>query len=457
MTLAIQIFCMAHSLEEIMKRYVITTAQANAPVNKPFWDTLQAYSERNKAELIVLPTSGKSILEEDYDKRVVPYLNDSKNFKINENIRILDAKVRPQSINPLTGIDHFSRDYESSVIFAGTKQVLKYVPDSNDDIPRAMMTTGAVTKPNYNMRHRTGNIAEKDHEYGAVVLDVEDDKVFHHRFIQGLKTNGKISDIEGTYMGKKFWKHSRADAMVLGDIHPFYTNLEHEEISLEQIKHFKPKKLFLHDTFNGVSISHHYHNKAATAFKSAQAYTANLQEELEVTREHIIRYAEAMPKGGKIYLVRSNHDEHLERYLEEARFINDKENSLVGSKLYTALLSGEDPLEVGLNLPGKLPKNVHFLQREDDLKVRGYQLANHGDLGANGGRGSMRSIEQANGKSITGHTHSAAKTRNTYKVGTSTHMRVGYNRGYSGWTNTNGVVYETGQVQLLNTIHGRWR
>ena len=145
------------------------------------------------------------------------------------------------------------------------------------------------------------------------------------------------------------------------------------------------------------------------------------------------------------------------RYLDEGRFVGDKGNDYLGALLYTASLEGKNPLEYGLKLIGRIPSNVVFLNRDESRKVLGYELGNHGDLGANGGRSSPRSIEIANAKSITGHGHSAFKIRNTYRVGTSTKQRLGYNKGYSNWTQTNAVLYNDGTVQLLNTINKEWK
>jgi hypothetical protein len=442
--------------KETMQRYVITTAQANAPVNSKLLDSFIHYCDRNDAELIVLPTSGITINDTDYSPKITPYLLFDKEYRLNKNVRILDAMIRPQVINPLGGVDHFARNNESSLIMPGTKQTLKYIPDMQDTIPRALMTTGAITHPNYNTKFRQGNIAVQDHEYGAVVLEVEDDKHFHHRFISAFK-NGKFSDIPGVYDGASFKKHKSVDAFVVGDLHPFHTDPVHEAQTFDQLQYFKPKKVFLHDAFNGVSISHHYKGRNADKYKAHTDFTGDLGEELQVTRAAILKYANALPRGSQLYLVKSNHDEHLERYLQEGRFVNDGKNSLVGSQLYTELLSGKDPLDVGLNLYGKLPSNVHFLQRDSDLRVRGYQLAMHGDIGSNGTRGSITSMERAFGKSITGHSHTVVKQRNALSVGTSTRLRIGYNKGPSSWVQANIAIYDTGHPQIFNTINGRWR
>ncbi len=163
-------------------------------------------------------------------------------------------------------------------------------------------------------------------------------------------------------------------------------------------------------------------------------------------------------KKGIVYIVPSNHDDHLYYYLTQGRFVGDKGNDLIGSMLYTKVLQGYNPLQAGLETVGNIEPNVRFLERTDDLKIRGYQLANHGDAGSNGARGSWRANENANGKSIVGHSHSPSKIRKTYTVGTSTYLQLDYNkRGYSSWVNTNGILYPDGTVQLINSVEGEWR
>lgn len=437
------------------KSYIITTAQYNAPVNKQLLTNMETYSKINDADIIILPTSGKNITEEPIlHKDLQMYHVIDKEFSINKSLKVKDFGARPQQINPLTGLERFAQG-DKSYIMPGTKQVLRYVANSYDDIPKAIMTTGAITHPNYNLKHRVGRIAKADHGYGFVAVELEDDKFFHFRHVRSLK-NGSFSDITGSYVDGKHFKKPVVKAMVLGDIHPYDIDPVHRGVSLEQIKTLKPEALFLHDTFNGVSISHHNvgHNIRRNEVFNLQG--ENLENELASTLEEITHYTNAM--GNRpVYIVASNHDETLYKYLDEGRFIGDKGNELIASKLYTAALRGENPLIHGLGLVGKLPNNLKFIERDKGHKVLGYELGNHGDLGANGGRGSPRSIENANGKSITGHSHSAMILRDTYKVGTSTKLRLFYNKGYSNWSQTNAVLYDKGTVQLLNTINKGYR
>jgi hypothetical protein len=315
------------------------------------------------------------------------------------------------------------------------------------------MTTGAITKPNYNTRHRIGRIAEQDHTYGFVYVETKGNKYFHFRHVRSLK-NGNFSDITGEYKNGKHYKSPNVKAMVIGDLHPYDLDPVHKKVTLEQIQRFKPEAIFLHDTFNGRSISHHYHNHNIRKFEVFKEQGLNLENELKLTLKELKDYAGATK--GDVYIVASNHDEHLYRYLDEGRFVGDKGNDLIASQLYTAVLQGHNPLQYGLNLVGKVPSNVKFIERDSGLKMLGYELGHHGDEGANGGRGSPRSIENANSKSITAHGHSAFIIRDTYRVGTSTHLRLDYNKGYSSWTQTNGLLYNNGTVQLLNTIRGNY-
>jgi hypothetical protein len=442
-------------LETMVKTYIITTAQYNSGVNKELLRNIEKYASVNNGKILVLPTTGKNITEEEIlAKELQQYSLISKDYNINKSLRIRDFGVRPQQINPLTGLERFAQG-DKSYILPSTKQVLKFVANSYDEIPKAVMTTGAITNPNYNLRHRMGRIAQQDHEYGFLVVEKVNNKYFHFRHIKSLK-NGSFSDITGEYKNGKHFKNPHTKALVVGDLHPYDLDPIHKEVTMEQIKILKPDSIFLHDTFNGKSISHHYEKHNIRKFEVYNEQGLNLEAELKQTYKEISDYCNAMGNG-KVYVVASNHDEHLYKYLDEGRFIGDKGNDLMASRIYTRVLCGEDALKSGLELIGKLPSNLVFISRDNGFKVLGYELGHHGDLGANGGRGSPRSIENANSKSITGHGHSAFKIRDTYRVGTSTKLRLDYNRGYSNWTQTNAVLYGNGSVQLLNTIKGSWR
>jgi hypothetical protein len=158
-----------------------------------------------------------------------------------------------------------------------------------------------------------------------------------------------------------------------------------------------------------------------------------------------------------IVIVKSNHDEVIDRYLEEGRFVNDPENIDIALVMFAAKRDGRDPLKAGIDATYGHVSGVSFLTRDDDYKVHGYQLANHGDLGANGARAGIRSLENACSKAIYGHSHSPQIMRDVFVVGTSTPLKLDYNRGASSWMNTHGLVHGNGQAQLINIFGGKYK
>ena len=70
------------------------------------------------------------------------------------------------------------------------------------DIPPALMTTGAVTINDYDneryMSKRTSALAENDHGYEVVIVEVEDDRIFHFRHVQASE-EGTLTDLGVEY------------------------------------------------------------------------------------------------------------------------------------------------------------------------------------------------------------------------------------------------------------------
>lgn len=162
----------------------------------------------------------------------------------------------------------------------------------------------------------------------------------------------------------------------------------------------------------------------------------------------------------EVVVVMSNHHEFLWRWLNEGRFMKDTRNMRFALRLATHMAERDenDPVEFGIRMMGKLPKNIKFLKRTDDYKVRGYQLGAHGDKGVGLGYGSMNSKENDFGQSISGHVHKAQTQRRTHTVGTMLPLDMYYMRGNpSDWSNSHAVIYPNGAVQHLIFNRGDYR
>jgi hypothetical protein len=266
----------------------------------------------------------------------------------------------------------------------------------------------------------------------------------------GLRYNGDGSTTE-----------SRLEAMVLGDYHNGKTDPVVRAATHEMIREYKPGVLVLHDFFDGHSISHHI-DKDLISQQILQRLDINhysLEGEFQEAYAELILLHE-LNDGKPIVLVPSNHPEFVNRWLDEGRFVKEPHNARMGFKLadYMAKKDYNNPVEAGIRMMGKLPRNIRFLRRDEDYKIRGYQLAAHGDKGPDGGRGTMTSKENDFGKSITGHVHNAQILRNTITLGTMLPLNMFYMRGQpSGWTHSHAFIYDTGKAQLVSIIQGRWQ
>jgi hypothetical protein len=448
------------------KTYVVTSAQAFAKPNNEFLDSLENYVDKMHAELIVLPMIGNSAREDYFLRYFHPRIQDYGleygSIALNENIGIEQFNVRPYQIDPITGLERFAQR-EKSLIFASPKQRWRYIPHSNSKMPKALITTGAATKPNYATsndvsaeRRRLGNIALRDHEYGAIVVEILNGKKYHWRNIDSQK-NGKFTDLGIEYENNRI-RETKPLAMVCGDWHTGYTDKKVRNATLKMISEYMPEKLILHDFFNGHSVSHHMQKQLVYQLirEGADKGNLSLEDELFLCGKELQKISEAMGEG-HIYIPQANHLEFLDRYLDEGRFIKDPMNARIAFKMASAYADGKNPVEEGIRYIYGLPENVTFLTRWDDLKVRGYQLGNHGDTGPGGGRGSIKSKEHDFGKSITGHVHKSEKLRQTFTVGTMLPFNTFYIKGNPiAWTHSHAFVYPTG-IQMLNIIDGDYK
>lgn len=445
------------------KKFVITTVVSDKQVNILFYQSIKSYCEKNNAKLICIPAQDSVSRRAGISYSFAPILRDEsfifEDTRLNENLFISSIKLSAKHIKPITGLSRIGQR-NGSYIFASPKQFLEYVISSveEDCIPHAIMTTGALTVNDYQneryMSDRTSYIAENDHICGAIVVEIENKKKYHFRQIQSDE-NGSFVDLSKQYSsdGSVIGIES---TLVLGDLHAG----EHDEnaikSTLKLIRDLNIKDIVVHDSFSGYSISHYDvnspHKKALKAMNNQHSF----HDEIKVGVSLLNKFLSEI--SGNIYRVMGNHDEWFNRYLERAGYINDPVNhydALEYAKLY---LDGEEPLKHAYSKFMRTDdfNRIVFLRREDSYKVGGIELAQHGDLGLNGARGSLAGAERAYGDCVIGHNHSAAIFRGVFRVGTLTRMKLGYNVGPSNWTATNCLVYSNGSRQLVSFIGGKY-
>lgn len=449
------------ALEDEIKRYkkfVVTTAVMGKEVNKPFVEAIRNYAKRNNALMLVLPcedvvSRGKKAKTLELSSELDDFKVVFKDTYINKNLCLYAIKVSAKQINPLTGIDRVSVKLGASIIVASPKVFLKYVPNMHYDIPPAIMTTGAITVNNYDtekyMSKRTSALAEVDHTYGAVIVEVENEDIFHFRHVQA-SPNNSLTDMGVDYLPDGSIVNMRDTVMVMGDSHVGYHDYELHEKVMQLAHDTEVTEVILHDIFHGSSVSHHDAKKGITNAIKAREGKLGLERECIAVKNYL---NDIVNRGFNIKVVKSNHDSHLLRYLQEGRYVSDPINYQLSTKLAYVSTLELDPLQYAIEEELKYKKDeVTWLNEDESYKVYGVECGTHGSAGSNGCKGSLVQFEKAFGNCVTAHTHSAAILRDAMCVGTVGLMDMKYNKGLSSWTRTCCLIYNNGTKQLINFI-----
>jgi hypothetical protein len=446
-------------------KFVITTAVTGCELDLDMYKSVKGYCTKNNAALLILIASDPaSNLDKKslgrVDKRLTNEAIVLEDSDLNSNIFLSTIKLSAKHIDPITGLGRIGQR-EGSFVYASPKQRLKSSPVSNTKLPHFLMTTGAITVPDYTsanyMSNRTAYIAHHDHVMGGVIVEIGNADEYHFRQFQ-CDNKGRFIDLGVEYDGAKT-KKVRPEAFVLGDWHSGSTCPMAKSVWEDVCSEIKPKRLIMHDLFDGRSINHHEAQNIDSKAKRAESGHLNLQQELRLVARDL-EYLTSL--CDEVVVVKSNHDEFLDRFLQKGDFKNDPYNYKIFLELALHYVNtSEDPLKYGVESLAKLDvkciDKIKWLKRDQDLRIADIQLGAHGDKGANGARGGLQSMEFAYGNSVTGHSHSPEILRGAWQVGTSSHLKLGYNIGPSSWLNSSCLVYPNGQRQLINAINGKYK
>lgn len=441
----------------------------------PGFDAVKNYLNRRQGQLVILPMRAHvralKCQPQHYDPLLKPHMASfATEYTFNAHLKAIEAQINPQQINPLTGLKRFKakpgqffadldpsgelqgqvKRFKTSLLIAHAKQNMEVVPTGNSTHPRIIHSTGAITKPAY-LRNRIGMIADQDHILGGLIIEIDDD-IFHVRQVRMDPRDGSFVDCGVRYFADGRAEPERAEAFKMGDIHPGFEDPVALNAWYEIWDAIKPKRIFLEDFFDGCSITHHLENKKLTQqqlpehFKSLEAELANARRVLAEVRSHA-------PSDAQFFLTASNHPEHVDRWLDEGRYVKDKVNYAIGHRMVVAALDGKVPLQEFLD-PGK---SMTWLDQNEDMFVEGVQMNSHGHLGVNGSKGGKAGQEMTYGDAATAHTHTPGIHHDLFTAGHSTTPRHGYNNGPTTWILGSIAIYRRGQKQLHMVIRGKWR
>ena len=463
--------------EKLNKRqvYVITSAQNATPVHEDFFATLMKYCELRNAQLMVIPYRYKNptslYADNEGDKwwpAIVPYLVDTK-VQLCKGLQLVgEIKIQPTAVTPLSGFDAYTGS--NSGIFGHPKVQLKTVATPSHSLPKVLTTTGACTVPNYT-DSKAGHKGKFHHNISALVVEVDDDQ-FHVRHIHG-ENDGSFYDFEYYYNKHGRVLHDGVAGVVSGDTHAEFIDPEVEDAmfvdTFSMVNVLNPDMWIHHDVEDFYRRNHHHKNKDVLAYGKHHYGRNNVEEGLQITADYIDRHSR--PNMMNV-IVRANHDEAFDRWLEECNPKHDPENARFYYYMKLHQLSNVEMTKTGfstfdafawwcenpLDQRGLISiENTRFLKRDEPLNVAGIEIGFHGDIGLNGGRGSLAAYSKIGPKCVVGHSHSPGIIEGAYQVGLSAYMDLEYKSGPSSWMHTHCIIYPNGSRALVNVVNGQWR
>lgn len=465
-------------------RYLVTSAQNNTKVNRGFWENLLALSDYYVAPILVSqftynkaqykegsvkPGTSRTADGDDlwYDPLIEEHVENRRVQLAPGLVFVGDMNVLPTAVRPLSGLQNFTG--RASGIFPHAKIEMESVASVGNEPAKFNYTTGCVTQRNY-IQKKEGQKAEFNHAYGALIVEVDHEGNW---WVRQLNADGRNRVCDVNVMAEKgeVKKLDRVEALTPGDIHASEIDWENAAIlwgfENSVVDTLRPKYQFLHDLFSMRSRSHHelksFHRMMEKHLNAEESVVDELKETVRLCNDMLTR------PWMKSIVVDSNHDRHLYQWLDQqdyrkdfcnAEFFLEAQLTLV-RRMKAGTMGGFNLLEWSMKKFGlKKEANMRFLGEDESFvtcKRYGGGIENglHGDRAGNGARGSLNALLKLARKLIIGHSHSAGINGGVYQTGTSSRLRLEYNKGPSSWSHTHCITFPNGKRQLFTVWAGR--
>jgi len=443
--------------DDTKKIFLITSAQNATKAHSGLLKNMEAYAEYLNAEILVIPfryknpTSMFTANQENddwWDSSITKYLTLNRH-ELNNRISVLsDVKIQPTASEPLQGLEGMTGEH--CCVVGHPRLELKTVAVLDPTKPKIMFTTGAITKKNYT-DSKAGKKGEFHHSFGFAIVEIKDNDTFFFRQVSANDKSGEFIDLFHSLKDGVVNRETEVEAVAMGDIHVRHCNPRVTDVTLNDLfKKLKPKKLFIHDIIDSQSISHHNLKNPFTLHQQEMDGSNSLQKEID----EMLEWLEQI-KQYNVYIVKSNHDTHVDQFLESSdwRKMTTFKNALPYMELATARLKGEAPNGVIPYLINKKFPNFKCLTDDCNITVKGVLMSVHGHKGASGSRGSLQQYSRLSTRSMTAHSHQIGRIGGAISVGCTCHLRVGFNTSFSGWINAHGLVNRIGKMQHIVFFH----
>jgi hypothetical protein len=463
------------------RKFLLTGAQNDSPVDPDFWLNLQAYANFLDADIVIGPGTYETQWWSENNPAVRSYAAEIQEFLCFGQMQIGDnfvfageMNMLPTANRPIGDLTTYSRG--KWTIFPHAKIQLKSVP-TLDPTKQAhqVMTTGMVTRPKIIPR-KAGIKALSYHKLGAVIVEFNQagDPFCRHLLAD---TDGSFYDLEFFVKdGVVDIDEESVDLVVGGDFHNDKEDKKNYDAtfraSTSLVRTLNPKRFLVHDIFDNYRRNHHNVHDNAMSYEVAVRNRESVADEVL----GVAKLLEELSEFTHITVIESNHDIALERYVREGRYRNDGINVRFGLQLEDAYLTWREEVAHELDA-GRKPRSfslleyaVRWIADKNDINVdgvmwihdgqshviNGVECGHHGFRGANGARGTVAGYAALGRPMNIGDKHSSEILDEIYVSGVK-NLQQGYNKGPSGWTVTDTVQYKNGKRTLVTYQNGAWR
>lgn len=441
--------------------YIICSAQNNTELNMPFFEALKTYAEAKELTLLVSGFSyNKTGFQVDRDeqnqnanycKSIREYMVSAPTLLYDNLIFAAELDIIPTATRPTNGLNNYHA--ENSLIIPHAKIELQSLPTALFDDPKFIYSTGCLTVANYR-KQRAGQKAEAEHAIAALIVEPHSLASTGWQVRQLHWKDSSFIDLDIEVFADLIQEAEQANCVTFGDLHSEKMDYSSLTNAIELASSLEAKNIVCHDTFDFSSRNHH--NVANHLFIAAQGQTS-IKDDLKQAASVLSTIGDNLPDMERCYIVRSNHDEALDRFLTERAY--DFRNDPINARLYLDLQSeayrfienGEkvpDMFKVALDTCElEYPDQCHFLTRQETVKIQDVIISMHGDSGNSGSRGSPNQLSRTYDKLTTGHTHTVSIYSGCYTAGVTGDLDMGYNTakgGGSSWSHSHIVQYSNG-------------
>jgi hypothetical protein len=276
-----------------VKRWVITSIQNNASINKNFCQSLQQYCLQQEADLLIIPIIYRPDDHELVSFNIPEYLNHTlvrHKMKIHDEVFVMGSfNFIPTTVNPLQGLESLSKG--DTLIVPSPQLRMKSLAVSATRHPAILHTTGAISNPEYT-NTKVGEKALFNHSYSAVVVEIDSDNDFHVRTLNSDES-GEFYDLGYKYSTSGVVTFESPEALVTGDEHGVMADPIVEQVTYTNhdsiVRMLKPKYVVRHDVLDCSSINHHTRKDNIKNIGRSIFGTNKIEDELAGTVDYLLR------------------------------------------------------------------------------------------------------------------------------------------------------------------------